>query len=85
MRPTAPSNGGSGWRLLTGALLFIVAMVIAVYGFLSLVRVLDSGGYGTPAMRTALVTLGFAGACFAGGVATIIWDISKRYERPAGR
>ena len=85
MRQAAPPTGGSGWRLLTGALLFIVAMVMAVYGFLSLVRVLDGGGYGTPPMRTALATLGVAGACFAGGIATIIWDISKRYETPTGR
>ena len=85
MREAPPPAGGSGWRLLTGALLFIVAMVTAVYGFLSLVRVLDSGGYGTPPMRTALATLGVAGACFAAGIATIIWDISQRYERPAGR
>lgn len=82
----APSPaGGSGWRLLFGALLFIVAMVIAVYGFLSLVRVLNSGGYGTPPMRIALATLGVAGACFAAAIATIIWDISQRYESPAGR
>ena len=85
MRETASPTGGSGWRLLTGALLFIVAMVVAVYGFLSLVRVLDSGGYGTAPMRNALATLGVAGACFAGGVATIIWDISKRFETPHGR
>ena len=85
MRETASPTGGSGWRLLTGALLFIVAMVVAVYGFLSLVRVLDSGGYGTEPMRNALSTLGVAGACFAGGVATIFWYISKRFETPHGR
>ena len=74
------SGQGSGWRLLTGILLFIVALVIAVYGFLSLVRVLNTGGYGTPPMLRALVILGIAGACLAGGIATIIWDIAKRYE-----
>ena len=75
---------GSGGRLLTGALLLIVALVLAVYGFLSLVRVLDGGGYGTPPMRRALVVLGVAGACLASGTATIIWDIAKRYETPDG-
>lgn len=85
MNQAPPPAGGSGWRLLIGVLLFIVAMVIAVYGFLSLVRVLDSGGYGTPPMRTALATLGLAGACFAAGTATIIWDISKRFEKPSDR
>jgi hypothetical protein len=85
MAPPTPRPSGSGWRLLVGALLFIVAMVIAVYGFLSLVRVLDGGGYGTPPMRNALVMLGVAGACFAAGVATIIWDIAQRYETPGSR
>jgi hypothetical protein len=60
----------------------IVALTIATFGFLQLVRVLDGGGYGSPAMRHALVLLGSAGACLAAGVATLIWDISKRYENP---
>jgi hypothetical protein len=67
-------------RLLTGALLIIVALTVAVFGFVSLVRVLDSGGYGTPAMRWALVRLGVAGALLAGGISTLIWDIAKRHE-----
>jgi hypothetical protein len=75
----APSRRASGWRLLIGGLLFLVAVVIAIYGFLSLVRVLNRGGYGTPPMIHALVILGIAGACFAGGIATIIWDIAMRY------
>jgi hypothetical protein len=81
MPDPAPAQG-SILRLLTGVLLFIVAVVIAMYGFLSLVRVLEGGGYGTPPMRRALVTLGVAGACFAGGIATLIWEIAKRYETP---
>ena len=60
----------------------LVAVVIAIYGFISLVRVLEGGGYGTPPMRHALATLGVAGACIAGGIATIIWEIAKRYESP---
>lgn len=76
-----PAGQGSLPRLLAGVLLFIVALVIAMYGFLSLVRVLEGGGYGTASMRWALATLGVAGACFAGGIATLIWEIAKRYER----
>lgn len=85
MRPTpppVPRAGGSGWRLLAGALLLIIALAAATYGFVTLVRVLDGGGYGTPAMRHALAILGLAGACLAGGIATVIWDLSKRYENP---
>ena len=80
--PESTPGEGSVLRLLTGVVLFIVAVVVAIYGFLSLVRVLEGGGYGTPPMRHALVTLGAAGACFAGAIATIIWDIAKRYETP---
>jgi hypothetical protein len=43
--------------------------------------VLDSGGYGTSDMRFALAVLGFSGACFAVAIATLIWDVAKRYER----
>jgi hypothetical protein len=74
--------GGSVLRLLTGVMLMIVALTIATVGFLQLIRVLDGGGYGSPAMRQALIVLGSAGACLAAGVATLIWDISKRYENP---
>jgi hypothetical protein len=42
--------------------------------------VLERGGYGTPAVRDALIVLGVAGALLAAGIATVIWDISKRYE-----
>ena len=78
--PNAPR--GSGASLLAGALLIIVALVVAVYGFVSLIRVLDGGGYGTPAMRWVLVMLGTAGALLAAGICTIIWDIAKRHETP---
>jgi len=58
----------------------VVAVTTAVLGFVRLIGVLDGGGYGTPAMRQALVVLGAAGALLAGGVAALIWEISKRYE-----
>ena len=74
------SDQGSTLRLLTGLVFTIVAMAVAVIGFSRLFALLEAGGYGTPAMRTALVMLGVAGACLATGVATLIWEISKRYE-----
>jgi hypothetical protein len=67
-------------RLGIGVLLCVTALVTTVYGFVRLAGVLEQGGYGTPAVRDALVVLGTAGALLAGGIATIIWDISKRYE-----
>ncbi len=78
--PAAP-GGGSALRLITGLVFTIVAMATAVIGFARLFSVLEAGGYGTSAMRTALVVLGVAGACLATGIATLIWEISKRYER----
>jgi len=54
---------------------------VAILGFARLVDVLDHGGYGTPPMRNALLILGGAGAGLASGLATLIWDIAKRFER----
>jgi hypothetical protein len=68
-------------RLFAGVLLIVLAIGVTVYGFINLAGVLDRGGYGTPAMRAALGVLGFAGALLAAGIATVIWDVSKRYER----
>jgi hypothetical protein len=72
-------------RLAIGILLFVAALVTTVYGFVRLAGVLEQGGYGTPAVRDALVVLGLAGAMLAAGIATIIWDISKRYEDSSTR
>ena len=55
-------------------------MALALVGFVRLVTVLEGGGYGTSAMRGALIVLGVSGASFSAGIATLIWDISKRYE-----
>ena len=83
MTPTrAPSGSGSTVRLVIGAGLVVVAIATALVGFVRLITVLESGGYGTTAMRTALFVLGTAGACFAAGIATLIWEIAKRYESP---
>jgi hypothetical protein len=79
--PPLRRDTGSTLRLLTGVVLIIVAVAIAVLGFARLINVLDRGGYGTSAMRIALIALGIAGAFLAAGIATIIWDLSKRYER----
>ena len=74
---------GSTVRLVIGAGLTVTAIAGALIGFVRLIMVLEGGGYGTPAMRYALVILGAAGACLAGGIATLIWDIAKRYESPS--
>ena len=78
--PPSPSGQHSSLRLLVGSILIVVALTTAVLGFIRLITVLEGGGYGTSAMRYALVTLGFAGACLAAGIATVIWEIAKRYE-----
>jgi hypothetical protein len=74
---------GSTVRLVIGAGLVITAIATALVGFVRLITLLEGGGYGTPAMRYALVILGASGACLAGGMATLIWDIAKRYESPS--
>ena len=80
--PQSPLEGrGSPLRVIAGAVLFVAALGAAVFGFLTLVRVLDGGGYGTRAMREALAILGVAGALFATAIATLIWDVAKRFER----
>ncbi|HUE90403.1 MAG TPA: hypothetical protein VMO26_30325 [Vicinamibacterales bacterium] len=79
--PRPPSDEGSALRLLAGLVFTIVALAAAAIGFSRLFAVLEAGGYGTPAMRTSFVVLGIAGACLATGIATLIWDISKRFER----
>lgn len=71
---------GSTIRLIMGSVLAVGSVFTAMFGFVTLIRTLEGGGYGTPAMRQALFILGAAGAGLGAGVATIIWDISKRYE-----
>ena len=78
--PPRSSDEGSALRLIAGLVFTIVAMATAVIGFSRLFTLLEAGGYGTPSMRTSLVILGVAGACLATGIATLIWEISKRYE-----
>lgn len=79
--PGPRRSGGSLLRVLFGVVLFLVALVTAVYGLLRLIAVLEQGGYGTPPMRTALAILGIAGGCLATSIATLIWDLAKRYEK----
>jgi len=74
-----PPRRGSMLRLVTGVVLCVAALVITVAGFLRLARVLEAGGYGTPAVRDALMILGLAGACISAGIALLIWDLSQRY------
>jgi len=78
--PPERGRGGSALRLIGGAVMLIAAFAIAAFGFTRLVWVLEHGGYGTPDMRYALIILGASGALFAGGIATMIWDVAMRYE-----
>jgi hypothetical protein len=80
-RPRA-ADRGSTLRLLIGSVLILTALATTVIGFVRLIRVLEAGGYGTSAMRNVLIILALAGAMLAAGIATIIWDIAKRYEHP---
>lgn len=81
MSPTPDAPGeASTVRLIVGAVLIVAAMAMAIIGFVRLIQLLEGGGYGTPAMNSALVILGLSGALFAGGTATVIWEIAKRYE-----
>src|SRR4029079_2903218 len=71
--PSRPPDSGSTIRVIAGSALCILSIAGALYGFVSLIQVLDGGGYGSPAMRHQLVVLGAAGAGLAGGIATLIW------------
>jgi hypothetical protein len=73
---------GSNLRFVVGVLLCMMAVVTSVYGFVRLTSVLDQGGYGTSAQHGALLVLGLGGALLATGIATVIWDVSQRYESP---
>ena len=80
-RKRAASGEGSAIRVIAGLVFTIVAAAVAIIGFSRLFAVLEAGGYGTPQMRQALVVLGVSGACLATGIATLIWEIAKRYEK----
>lgn len=71
---------GSAIRVIIGLVLVLSAAGIAMVGFSRLFRLLDAGGYGTPAVRDTLVVLGASGALLATGVAVLIWDVAKRFE-----
>lgn len=79
MPPPERPRRGSALRLGIGITLCVLALGITGVGFLRLARVLEAGGYGTPAVRNALMILGAAGACISTGIALLIWDISQRY------
>ena len=78
--PSRTTGSGSTVRLLAGLVLTMVALATAAIGFSRLFNLLEAGGYGTPPVRTALAILGLSGAFLASGIATLIWEISKRYE-----
>ena len=75
------SPTGSGYRIAVGILLFVGSIVLAMLGFAEFIHVWDGGGTATPDRRTALLFLASGGAGRAGGIATLIWDVAKRFER----
>jgi hypothetical protein len=79
-QPARPFEA-STLRLLVGAVLIAAALTTVLIGFVRLIGVLEGGGYGTASMRMALAVLGAAGAGLAAGIAIVIWEIAKRYER----
>ncbi|HYU81042.1 MAG TPA: hypothetical protein VEK56_18780 [Vicinamibacterales bacterium] len=72
---------GSAVRFGVGVALCLIALPVMLYGFFAVARVLERGGYGIAAVRDALAILGLSGVLLATGIATIIWDVSKRYEQ----
>ena len=80
--PERVTRPGSVVRMLLGALMLVAALLLTIFGLLRLGSVLEGGGYGTPAVRQALVVLGLAGGAGATGIALLIWEIGLRYRDP---
>jgi hypothetical protein len=69
-------RGVVGWASL------ILAPVLLLMSAVMLVRALESQGYGSPDMKSALVWLGTSGALLANGIALLIWEYSVRHDIP---
>lgn len=83
MPPRTPPSPDprSTLRAVAGFVCFVLGLSLSLVGFVRLISVLDAGGYGTRAMTTSLIFLGVAGAFLSTGIATLIWDIARRYEK----
>lgn len=79
MSPTTPTP--SALRLLAGALIFLVAIITMMIGFVHLNGALEGSGYGSPEVRNALIVLGAAGAALGAGICLLIWEGAARLGR----
>jgi hypothetical protein len=49
-------------------------------GFVMMVRVLETAGYGSSGVTGALAVLGAGGGLLGMGIALLIWELSIRYD-----
>lgn len=73
-RPSTP-------RLVLGIVLFVAAVAAFPFGFAHLASALEGPGYGSSAVRNALIALGILGATLAAGVCLMIWEGAARLRR----
>lgn len=68
-------------RLVIGIVLFFAAIAVLPFGFAELASALEGPGYGSTAVRNALIVLGIAGAVLTAGVCLMIWEGAARLRR----
>jgi hypothetical protein len=69
-------------RGVIGCVSLIASLILLAMSAVMLVRALELQGYGSPAMRSALVWMGTAGALLSTGIALLIWEYSVRHDIP---
>lgn len=67
-------------RYIAALVCLIAAMVTIPAGFVSMVRALESGGYGTSANTAAMVWIAAGGGLLGLGIALLIWELSVRHN-----
>lgn len=79
MRTAGPQRGSPA-RYIFGLICLVTSLIVLPAGFLQMVGVLESGGYGTSRNTMAFVTLGVGGALLGLGIALVIWELSVRHN-----
>lgn len=79
MTSPGPQRGSSA-RYVMSLVCLVAALVTLATGFLTMVRSLEAGGYGTSAINVALGWLGLGGGLLALGIALLIWELSVRHN-----
>jgi hypothetical protein len=74
--PQAPSP----LRWLVGVVSLVAALVILGVSFVQMIRGLESAGYGSPTVTTALVWMSLGGGLLGLGMALMIWELSVRHN-----